>query len=47
MKTKTFFYNTNSIGTDEVGTGDYFGPIIVTATYVKKEVSITFENVSH
>ena len=27
----------NSIGSDEVGTGDYFGPIVVTATYVKKE----------
>lgn len=28
---------TNSIGSDEVGTGDYFGPIVVTASYVKKE----------
>ena len=27
----------NSIGSDEVGTGDYFGPIVVTATYVAKE----------
>lgn len=27
----------NSIGSDEVGTGDYFGPIVVTATYVTKE----------
>ena len=26
----------NSIGSDEVGTGDYFGPIVVTATYVDK-----------
>ena len=26
-----------SVGSDEVGTGDYFGPIIVTAAYVKKE----------
>ena len=25
------------IGSDEVGTGDYFGPITVVATYVKKE----------
>lgn len=24
----------NSIGSDEVGTGDYFGPIVVTASYV-------------
>ena len=27
----------NSVGSDEVGTGDYFGPIVVTASYVKKE----------
>ena len=27
----------NSVGSDEVGTGDYFGPIIVTASYVKRE----------
>lgn len=27
----------NSVGSDEVGTGDYFGPIVVTATYVEKE----------
>ena len=27
----------NSIGSDEVGTGDYFGPIVVTASYVSKE----------
>lgn len=26
-----------SIGSDEVGTGDYFGPIVVTAAYVEKE----------
>ena len=26
----------NSIGSDEVGTGDYFGPIVVTATFVEK-----------
>ena len=26
-----------SIGSDEVGTGDYFGPIVVTASYVTKE----------
>lgn len=30
------YYNTNAVGSDEVGTGDYFGPIVVTATYVKK-----------
>ena len=27
----------NSIGSDEVGTGDYFGPIVVTAAYVSKD----------
>ncbi len=30
-------YNSTSIGSDEVGTGDYFGPIVVCAAYVKKE----------
>ena len=30
-------YNTSSIGSDEVGTGDYFGPIVVTASYVSKD----------
>ena len=30
-------YNSNSIGSDEVGTGDYFGPIVVTAAYVDKK----------
>lgn len=30
-------YNSNSIGSDEVGTGDYFGPIVVCATYVEKK----------
>ncbi|MEI3499317.1 MAG: hypothetical protein V8Q71_02305 [Bacilli bacterium] len=29
-------YKCTSIGSDEVGTGDYFGPIVVTATYVTK-----------
>lgn len=27
----------SSIGSDEVGTGDFFGPIVVTATYVSKD----------
>ena len=30
-------YYANTIGSDEVGTGDYFGPIVVTASYVTKE----------
>lgn len=31
------YYYCNAVGSDEVGTGDYFGPIVVTATYVSKE----------
>ena len=31
------YFNVNSVGSDEVGTGDYFGPIVVTSSYVKKE----------
>lgn len=30
-------YYANTIGSDEVGTGDYFGPIVVTSAYVTKE----------
>ncbi len=30
-------FNASTIGSDEVGTGDYFGPIVVTAAFVKKE----------
>lgn len=30
-------YNVSHAGSDEVGTGDFFGPITVVATYVKKE----------
>lgn len=33
----TLEFNMSTIGSDEVGTGDYFGPIIVTASYVSKE----------
>ena len=31
------YYNCSAVGSDEVGTGDYFGPIVVTACYVTKE----------
>ena len=31
------YYYSSSIGSDEVGTGDYFGPIVVTASFVKKD----------
>lgn len=30
-------YYSSSIGSDEVGTGDYFGPIVVSSAYVKKD----------
>ena len=30
-------YYANSIGSDEVGTGDYFGPIVVSSAYITKE----------
>ena len=30
-------YYASTIGSDEVGTGDYFGPIVVTAAFVDKE----------
>ena len=32
------FYNISTIGSDEVGTGDYFGPIVVSSSYVSKEM---------
>lgn len=31
------FLNMSTIGSDEVGTGDFFGPIVVTATFVAKD----------
>ncbi len=31
------YYNLSAIGSDEVGTGDYFGPIVVTASFVDKK----------
>lgn len=31
------YYACNQVGSDEVGTGDYFGPIVVTACFVTKE----------
>ncbi len=34
---KNYYYNIDAIGSDEVGTGDFFGPIVVTSSYVKKE----------
>lgn len=38
---KKIFINESTVGSDEVGTGDYFGPLVVTASYVSKE-DITF-----
>lgn len=38
------FKNTSTIGSDEVGTGDYFGPLVVTASYVdKSKISKLYE----
>lgn len=38
------FKNISTIGSDEVGTGDYFGPIIVTASFVDiKKKSLLYE----
>ena len=31
------FNNLSTVGSDEVGTGDYFGPLVVTASYVSKD----------
>lgn len=36
-KVENPYYHCSSVGSDEVGTGDYFGPIVVTASYVSKE----------
>ena len=36
-KEKVIPIRINSIGSDEVGTGDYFGPIVVTSAYVSRE----------
>ena len=36
-KNEIDYLNATSVGSDEVGTGDYFGPIVVTSCYVKKE----------
>lgn len=32
-----FFINDSSIGSDETGCGDFFGPVVVVASYVSKE----------
>lgn len=34
---KKIFINESTVGSDEVGTGDYFGPLVVTASFVSKE----------
>ena len=36
-KEKVIPIRINSIGSDEVGTGDYFGPIVVTSAYVSRD----------
>ena len=37
-------YNACTVGSDEVGTGDYFGPVVVTSAYVTKENIPFLEN---
>jgi len=37
-------YNCSAIGSDEVGTGDYFGPLVVSAAFVSKENIPFLEN---
>lgn len=37
LSDKEKYYNLSVIGSDEVGTGDYFGPVVVCATYVSKD----------
>ena len=34
---KKVYINVSAVGSDEVGTGDFFGPLVVTAAYVPKE----------
>lgn len=36
-KRDSLLMNESSVGSDEVGTGDYFGPIVVSASYVEKK----------
>jgi len=31
------YYNCSAVGSDEVGTGDYYGPIVVTACFVSRD----------
>ena len=40
---KTYYYY-DAIGSDEVGTGDYFGPVVVTATLVDKSTRKLLED---
>ena len=37
-KINKMYYEASAVGSDEVGTGDYFGPIVVTACFVDKEM---------
>ena len=36
-KKNEIYMNCSAVGSDEVGTGDYFGPIVVTASFVEKD----------
>ena len=37
-KEDDIFFNTSTIGSDETGCGDFFGPVVVCATFVAKEM---------
>jgi len=43
-ESKKVFINVSSVGSDEVGTGDFFGPLVVTAAYVPKEKFIYLQD---
>ena len=43
---KVFSKSTSSIGSDEVGTGDYFGPIIVVSAYIDEPIKQKLANFS-
>lgn len=42
-KEYTDYYYVSAIGSDEVGKGDYFGPLIVTSTYVSEDDIVFLE----
>ncbi|MDD3842047.1 MAG: ribonuclease HIII [Candidatus Izemoplasmatales bacterium] len=43
-KTYSPLYNTSSFGSDEVGTGDFFGPVVVCTAFVEKNLISQLED---